>query len=70
MNKIVKLNSLQSGAFSSTKNLLDFDLPSGRQYDLKNAYVNLVASMTQTDADPTTGEGVYNYEAKWVQGGQ
>ena len=35
MNKIVKLNSLQSGAFSSTKNLLDFDLPAGRQYDLR-----------------------------------
>ena len=69
MNKIVKLNSLQSGAFSSTKNLLDFDLPAGRQYDLRNAYVNLVASMDQTDTNPATGAGVYNWETKWVQGG-
>lgn len=69
MNKIVKLNSLQSGAFSSSKNLLDFDLPSGRQYDLKNAYVNLVASMEQTDVSGNTGSGVYNYDIKWSQGG-
>lgn len=66
MNKIVKLNSLQSGAFSSTKNLLDFDLPSGRQYDLRNSYVNLVASMEQVDVNSATGEGVYNYQFKWV----
>ncbi len=69
MNKIVKLNSLQSGAFSSTKNLLDFDLPSGRQYDLRNSYVNLVASMSQTDANAASGAGIYNYDIRWSQGG-
>ena len=66
MNKIVKLNSLQSGSFSSSKNLIDFDLPAGKQYDLKNGYVNLVGSMVQTDANPATGEGVYNYEFVWT----
>ena len=34
-----------------------------------NAYVNLVASMSQTDADANTGVGVYNYETKYLQGG-
>ena len=69
MNTIVKLSSNQSGAFSSTRNLLDFDLPSGRQYDLRNSYVNLVGSMLQVDADPATGAGVYNYQFQWTQGG-
>ena len=69
MNSIVKLSSLQSGAFNSTKNLLDFDLPSGRQYDLRNSYVNLVGSMLQVDSDPATGLGVYNYQFQWTQGG-
>lgn len=67
MNRVVKLNSLQSGAFSSNKNLLDFTLPA-RQLDLEKSYLNLVCSTTSVDADPATGEGVYNYAVKW--GGQ
>ena len=65
MNKIVKLQSEQSGPFNSSKNLIDFDLMGGRQYDLRKAYVNMVGTMTQTDTTPGTGEGVYNWEALW-----
>lgn len=64
MNRVVKLNSIQSGAFSSTKNLLDFDLPA-KQYDLTKSYLNLVCHLKSTDADPSTGAGVYNYRVKW-----
>ena len=65
MNKIVKLQSEQSGPFNSSKNLIDFDLMGGKQYDLRKAYVNLVGSMTQTDTNIATGQGVYNWEALW-----
>ena len=64
MNSVIKLNSLQSGAFSSTKNLLDFELPA-KQLDLEKSYVNLVAATTFVDADAGTGEGVYNYSVRW-----
>lgn len=64
MNKVIKLNSLQSGSFSSTKNLLDFELPA-KQLDLEKSYVNLVASTTSVDADSSTGEAVYNYDVKY-----
>lgn len=64
MNKVIKLNSLQSGSFSSSKNLLDFELPA-RQLDLEKSYVNLVASTTFTDVSASTGVGVYNYAIKW-----
>ena len=64
MNSVAKYNSLQSGAFSSTKNLLDFELPA-KQLDLEKSYINLVASTTFVDADVNTGEGVYNYDIQW-----
>ena len=66
MNKIVKLQSEQSGPFNASRNLIDFDLMGGRQYDLRNSYVNLVGTMTQTDVVPGTGEGVYNWHALWA----
>ena len=69
MNRVLKLNSIQSGAFSSSKNLLDFDIPGGKQYDLDASYVNLICSVDQTDADATTGVGVYNYAVQWSHNG-
>jgi len=66
MNKIVKLSSVQSGEFTAQKNLIDFDIMGGRQYDMRRAYINLVGTMEQTDADAATGEGVYNWSARWT----
>lgn len=64
MNRVVKLNSLQSGAFSANKNLLDFELPA-RQLDLEKSYINLVCSTTAVDVSGATGAGIYNYQVKW-----
>lgn len=71
MNKIVKLTSLQSGNFTNEKNLIDFDLPAGKQYDLRNAYVNLVGAVSQTENIVISGHtGVYNWAMDWsVDGG-
>ncbi len=67
MNKIVKLQSEQSGTFTATKNLIDFTIPSygSTQYDMRNAYVNLVARTTITDASGATGAGIYNFDFIW-----
>jgi hypothetical protein len=65
MNKIVKLTSLQSGNFTAEKNLIDFDLPSGKQYDLRNAYINLVGAVSQTEITPTAFPAVYNWAMDW-----
>ncbi len=69
MNSVLKLNAVQSGAFSSSKNLLDFDLPAGSQYDMESSYVNLLCDVASVDADSATGVGVYNYEVVWSHGG-
>ncbi len=63
MNSALKLNALQSGPFTAQKNLVDVILPGGKQYDLTKSYLNLVCSMSQSDASGTTA--TYNWEAKW-----
>ena len=67
MNKIVKLQSEQSGVFTATKNLIDFTIPSygNTQYDMRNAYVNLVLQTTIRDTNPATGSGIYNFAFEW-----
>ena len=67
MNKIVKFQSEQSGTFTATKNLIDFTIPSygNTQYDMRNAYVNLVLKTTITDASAETGSGIYNFCFVW-----
>ena len=66
MNKIVKTTSIQSGPFTATQNLVDFNIPGGRQYDLRNAYVNLTGLMTQTDASASATKPVYNWQSLWL----
>lgn len=63
MNSALKLNALQSGPFTEQKNLVDVVLPGGKQYDLTKSYLNLVCSMTQTDASGTGA--TYNWAANW-----
>jgi len=63
MNSALKLNALQSGPFTAQKNLVDVVLPAGKQYDLTKSYLNLVCSMTQTDASGTGA--TYNWAANW-----
>lgn len=72
MNKIVKTVSLQSGSFTATKNLIDFDLMGGRQYDLRNAYINLEAVVSQSDAYIVQSAGltpVFNWAMEWTNDG-
>lgn len=69
MNKIVKTTSLQSGSFTAEKNLIDFVIHGGRQYDLRNAYINLEGLVTQVDAHAQTPAPVFNWLGGWTNDG-
>ena len=62
MDKIIKLQSNQSGPFTSKKNLIDFTLPEGNVISLKDSYINLVMTVDTTE---TAGDAsVYNAFAR------
>ncbi len=70
MQRVQKIESIQSGPFTDKKNLIDFHIPGGRQYDMSKSYVNLRANITSTDAAATgTGAGVYNWAFNWSNDG-
>jgi hypothetical protein len=58
MDQIIKLQSNQSGPFSNTKNLIDFTIPEGGVYSLKDSYINL--SMNVVSADTSGNPSIYN----------
>ena len=66
MDRVMKISSNQSGAITASKNLVDFDLPSGMVYDLSKSYMVIHSSIETTDTNPTAagnasgGTGVYN----------
>lgn len=61
MDKVIKINSKEGGPFTTTSNLINFDIMPDGAYDFTDSYVNLVCSITGvTDATPATGQGVYN----------
>jgi hypothetical protein len=49
-SRIVKITSRQNQIITSSKNLVDFDLPSGT-YDLSKSYINLNVSLDSHDQD-------------------
>lgn len=61
MEKVIKVNPIQSAPFDSNNNLIDFIVPDA-QYDFTKSFINAEVEVTIVDADPTTGAGVYNWE--------
>ena len=69
MNRIVKYQSVQSGVFNGSKNLVDFEIMDNTQHNFKNSYVNLRGNVNTTDTTPRAfGKAVYNYNFKWIDG--
>ena len=75
----MKISSNQSGAITASKNLVDFDLPSGMVYDLSKSFIVLNSSIETTDthvapsaggATPAQsgGVGVYNVGVQYNDG--
>lgn len=57
MDRVMKISSNQSGALSASKNLIDFDLPSGMVYDLSKSYMVIHSSIDTTDTHTTSAVG-------------
>ena len=66
--KYIRINANQTYSITptSTQNLLDLDIPAGRNYNLEKSYVALNARIATTDTNPnaggnnTGGIGIYN----------
>lgn len=65
MDKIIKINAIQGGPFSSSNNLVDFDIPGEGCYDLSDSFVNLHVEVDAADVSAATGAGIYNVQLQW-----
>ena len=65
MDKIIKLNSIEGGPFTTSQNRMTFEIPGNGVYDLSESYINLNFRVTATENDPATGTGVYPVDIRW-----
>lgn len=82
MDRVIKISSNQSGSLSASKNLVDFDIPSGMVYDLSKSYMVVHSSIETTDTHSVAtggsatvpaqsgGVGVYNCFLNFDSGNQ
>ena len=61
MDSIIKLNSIMSGPYDSSKNRIDFDISEGT-YDLSKSYINIRGNLSVFEDTTTTGEGIHNIQ--------
>jgi len=54
MEKIIKLNSRQGGAFSAAQNLVDFDIPSGLNIDMTKTHLLINCDITNDGSSGIT----------------
>tara|TARA_Y100000114_G_scaffold75814_1_gene69539 strand:+ start:301 stop:1812 length:1512 start_codon:yes stop_codon:yes gene_type:complete len=70
MDKFVKINSVQGGAFTTSSNLVDFVIPASMGVvDLKDSYINLNTRITTTETSTDGGDGVYAVGVQWKYSG-
>ncbi len=65
MDKFIKIQSNQS-EFSNTANLVDFVIPQGDVYDLRDSWVNLEYQIDVVETETASGIGVYDMELQWI----
>ena len=64
LNQFVKIQSEETGTFTSKKNLLTFRIEGGEQYNLSNSYLDLTVTFQQDISDSLTG-AIYNQNFVW-----
>ena len=67
MNRIIRINSQQSGNFTDTNNIVTFNLPPNT-FDFSASYLELntiIDGAVQTAADAGGGTPIYNPQLKW-----
>ena len=63
-DKIIKINSLQGGPFTSSNNRWDYRIPSGATYDLSKSYIQLNTNVTY---DGVGAYPVHNPKIQYLQ---
>ncbi len=69
MDRVIKLNSYQAGNFTESQNLVDFYIPSGAVYNLKDSYINLNTKINVTETAGSIaegGKGIYSAGLQWL----
>ena len=69
MDRVIKLNSYQAGNFTESQNLVDFYIPSGAVYNLKDSYINLNTKINVTETAVSKaegGKGIYSAGLQWL----
>ena len=67
--QIIKLNSSQAGPFNAQQNIVEFEIPEGGVYNLRDSYLsfNCVIETLErgTNATAANGQGVYPVKMVW-----
>ena len=81
MERVIRIQSQQSGNFSGSNNILDFNIPAG-QYNMRDSYLELLCSVPQNAASSVSGvllpvlqytnpgvaqEDAYIPNSKWIK---
>ncbi len=65
MNKEIKLNSVQGGAFTSSQNRISFEIPNDAVYDLSESHINLNFRIDAEENETGSGVGIYCVGVNW-----
>tara|TARA_R110002167_G_scaffold198187_4_gene401236 strand:- start:873 stop:2366 length:1494 start_codon:yes stop_codon:yes gene_type:complete len=68
MDTTIKLNSYEGGDFTNSQNLVNFIIPSGAVYNLRDSYISINVKVNAVDVETTGGYGVYSSAIKWNLG--
>lgn len=62
----IKLNANNGGPYNESQNIIDFTIPSGSVYNLRDSYVNINTILNVVEASTAEGVGVYLGDAVWT----
>ena len=64
MEKVIKLNAINSAPYTEQNNIIDFEIPAG-VWDLSSSYVNINCRIDVVETEVVSGVGVYPMSLKW-----
>ena len=68
--QIIKLNSSQAGPFNAQQNIVEFEIPEGGVYNLRDSYLSFNCVMETaergTNSTAANGEGIYDTKLVWA----
>ena len=64
MEKVIKLNAINSAPYTNQNNIIEFEVPSG-VWDLSDSYININCRIDVTESETVSGVGVYPMSLRW-----